>query len=61
MHAGFCSYYRELAGVGMSDDLAGLHGLLGYPVVLTGHSLGAAAAVSQKRQHTEEDGGGGRA
>jgi predicted lipase len=46
VHHGFCEYYRSLAQLGMPEQIAAL--VTKYPkykVVLTGHSLGGAAAT----------------
>jgi hypothetical protein len=46
VHAGFCNYYKYLDSVGFSESLLELSKKYPkYPVVLTGHSLGAAAAM----------------
>jgi putative lipase involved disintegration of autophagic bodies len=48
VHAGFCGYYRDLVDLGMTDKIASLAGKHpDYRVLLTGHSLGGAAAVSE--------------
>lgn len=48
VHHGFCTYYRELANKGMADEIARLHHLHRFPVYVTGHSLGGAAAVRER-------------
>jgi predicted lipase len=46
VHAGFCGYYRDLVDLGMTDKIASLAGKHpDYRVLLTGHSLGGAAAA----------------
>lgn len=46
VHQGFCDYFDYLNQAGFSDALAALAAAHPtYPVVLTGHSLGAAVAV----------------
>jgi predicted alpha/beta hydrolase len=48
VHAGFCSYYSELANLGMTEKIASLSGKYpGYRTIVVGHSLGGAAAVSR--------------
>lgn len=53
LHAGFCHYYRDIAKMGFTEGLvrlAATHPT--YQVMLTGHSLGAAAAVSSRHPST---------
>jgi hypothetical protein len=46
VHDGFCSYYRSLSNVSFAKAFLTLaDSLPSYKLVLTGHSLGAAAAV----------------
>mmetsp|Transcript_28536 Transcript_28536/g.37339 ORF Transcript_28536/g.37339 Transcript_28536/m.37339 type:complete len:311 (-) Transcript_28536:383-1315(-) len=46
IHHGFCNYYRDLVDMGLPEVTAGLLSLYpDYQVVVTGHSLGGAAAA----------------
>lgn len=46
VHSGFCKYYTNLADLGIASDyLALLEAYPSYLPVITGHSLGATAAV----------------
>jgi predicted lipase len=46
VHHGFCEYYRSLAQLGMPEQIVALvQKYPKYKVILTGHSLGGAAAT----------------
>lgn len=46
VHQGFCAYYESLVGQGFIDALVALQASYpSFPVMITGHSLGAAAGV----------------
>lgn len=59
MHHGFCTYYGRLEELGLGQGLWDLHTQYPrYKVVLTGWSLGAAAAVRHHESIAHDRKGG---